>query len=170
MKMLFRSMAAAALLVGIGAAGLAPAYVMAPTDAAYVKECGSCHMAFSPELLPSASWTKIMGRLDAHFGDSAKSDAATEARITEYLVAHAADRARSDESRAIMASIHGEAPIRITEIPYVADLHRAVLDPMWGGQPRPKRLTECGVCHRKAEKGDYRSKIFSVTDEAFRPK
>jgi hypothetical protein len=112
-----------------------------------------------------------MGSLDKHFGDSAKSDPATEARITEYLVGHSADRASSDESRAIMASINGTPPMRITEVPYIADLHKAVLDPLWGGKPRPDRLTECGVCHGRAEKGDYRSsKTFSVTDESFRGK
>lgn len=170
MKIVVRSIAAGALVAGLAVAGLAPAYVLAPAEPAYVKECGACHMAFSPELLPAASWRKVMGRLDSHFGDSAKSDPATETRITEYLVAHSADRASSDESRAIVASVHGEAPMRITEVPYIAELHKAVLDPMWNGRPRPDRLTECGVCHRKAEKGDYRSKIFSVSDEAFRGK
>jgi hypothetical protein len=170
MKIRVRSMAAGALLLGMGAAGLTEAYVLVPREPDYVKECGTCHMAFSPELLPAASWRKVMGKLDSHFGDSAKSDPATEARITEYLVGNSADRARSDESRAIMASIHGEAPMRITEVPYIADLHTAVLDPLWNGQPRPKRLTECGVCHREASRGDYRSKIFSVNDQAFRGK
>ena len=55
-------------------------------------------------------------------------------------------------------------------MPYIRDLHKAVLDPLWQGKPRPDRLTECGVCHGRAEKGDYRSKSFSVTDEAFRGK
>jgi hypothetical protein len=168
MKLRIRSMAAAAFLVGAGATGLAPAYMLAPNDPAYVKECGSCHMAFSAELLPAASWRKVMSRLDSHFGDSASVDAATQSGITEYLVAHSADRATNDESRAIVASIRGEPPMRITEVPYIAELHNAVLDPIWKGEPRPKRLTECGVCHRKAERGDYKSKIFKVTDEEFR--
>ena len=170
MKTRFRSMAAGALLLGAGIAGMASAHVVVPRDADYLKECGTCHMAFSPELLPAASWRRVMGKLDSHFGDIAKADPATEGRIAEYLAANSADRASSDESRAIMASIRGEAPMRITEVPYIHDLHAAVLDPLWNGQPRPKRLTECSVCHREAAKGDYRSKIFSVNDHAFREK
>jgi hypothetical protein len=143
--------------------------VLAPTNETYVKECGSCHMPFSPQLLPAASWRKVMGHLDDHFGDSAKLDAATQSTITGYLVANSADRAGNDASRAIMASLRaGDAPERITKVPYIAGLHTAVLDPLWNGRPRPKTLTECGVCHNRAAEGNYSIKTFTVDDEAFR--
>lgn len=34
-------------------------------------ECGSCHIAFEPGLLPSESWVKMMAGLDKHFGADA---------------------------------------------------------------------------------------------------
>ena len=138
-------------------------------DSGYLKECGSCHMAYPPELLPARSWIKVLGSLQDHFGDSAQLDAATQQRIHDYLVAHAADNAQNEESFAIMRSLRpGETPSRITATPYIAGLHAAVLDPLWEGNPRPKTLAECGVCHHQAQAGNYVIRKFSVSDEAFR--
>jgi heterodisulfide reductase subunit B len=39
---------------------------------------------------------------------------------------------------------------------------------VWGGNPRPKTLTECSVCHLQAQVGNYTMRKFTVTDEAFR--
>lgn len=143
--------------------------VLVPADGAYVKECGTCHSAFSPELLPAASWRGLMQRLEDHFGDPARVDAATHRAITDYLVANAADRATNSQSRAIMRSLRpDEAPLRITQVPYIAVLHSTVLDPLWNGTPRPKTLTECAVCHTDAKIGDFKSRIFHVNDELFR--
>ena len=176
MRTTTHGLAALALAVaGIGGGLLgAPAfaasgYVPVPTDSTYIKECGACHSAFAPELLPAASWRRMMQRLEDHFGESAKLDAPTQRAITDYLAAHAADRASNDQSRAIMGSLHpNEAPLRITQVPYIAGLHAAVLDPVWNGTPRPKTLTECGVCHSHINSGDYKTKVFHVNDEMFR--
>jgi hypothetical protein len=139
-------------------------------DTAYLKECGSCHMAYPGELLPAQSWTRIVGSLDNHFGDSAQVDAATQQRIRDYLVAHAADKAQNEHSHAIMQSLHaGEIPSRITAVPYIAGVHAAVLLPAWGGKPRPKTLGECSVCHIQAQSGNFTERRFTVTDDAFQP-
>jgi len=139
------------------------------TDAAYLKECGSCHMAYPPQFLPARSWNRVMGSLQDHFGDSAQLDAATQQRIHDYLIANAADKAQNEHSFAIMHSLNAsEAPFRITATPYIAGLHAAVLDPAWRPNPRLKTLAECSVCHLRAQLGDYSMRKFTVTDEAFR--
>ena len=56
-----------------------------------LKECGACHMAFPPQLLPARSWKAIMLGLSDHFGENAELAEPTRAEITAYLVAHAAD-------------------------------------------------------------------------------
>jgi hypothetical protein len=138
-------------------------------DTGYLKECGSCHMAYPPELLPARSWNRVLGSLQDHFGDSAQLDAATRQRIHDYLVAHAADNTQNEHSFAILHSLRpNEAPLRITATPYIAGIHAAVLDPVWGGNPRPKTLAECGVCHLRVQSGDFTMRKFTVTDEAFR--
>ena len=139
------------------------------TDAAYQKECGSCHMAYPPELLPARSWNRVLGSLQDHFGDSAQLDAATQQRIRDYLVAHAAENAQNEHAFAIVHSLRAnETPLRITATPYIAGIHSAVLDPLWGGNPRPKTLAECGVCHLQVQNGNFTMRKFTVTDEAFR--
>jgi hypothetical protein len=159
----------AALVLLACAAGAARADVLISHNDLYVKECGACHTPFSPQLLPAASWRKLMSHLDDHFGDSAKLDAPTQQALTRYLESNAADNAQNSASRSIMQSIHpGQVPERITQVPYIADLHKAVLDPLWNGKPRPKTLTECSVCHTRANAGNFTSKSFTVNDEAFR--
>ena len=51
--------------------------VAAIANPVYKEECGSCHMAYPPGLLPARSWTKVMSGLDNHFGDNAELDAAS---------------------------------------------------------------------------------------------
>lgn len=146
----------------------APRKFPAVTNSAYLKECGACHMAFPPQLMPARSWRRVMGSLDAHFGDSAKLDSPMQIAITEYLADNAADGADNAESIAIMKSLrNGDTPERITKVPYIEGLHAAVLDPLWNGTPRPKTLAECSVCHYLAERGDFFERRFKVSDEAF---
>jgi len=38
----------------------------------YQQECGSCHFAYQPGLLPARSWSTIMQGLDQHFGENAE--------------------------------------------------------------------------------------------------
>ena len=44
---------------------------------AYVQECGSCHAAYPPGMLPARSWQRVMGGLDRHYGSDASLDAPT---------------------------------------------------------------------------------------------
>ncbi len=162
--------AALAVLAAVAGVVLAAPRNFPPiSDPAYLKECGSCHMAFPPQLLPARSWQRLMGTLDSHFGESARLDAAAQASITGYLVGNAADGAVNAESMAVMQSLAAtDAPERITKVPYIEGLHAAVLDPRWNGTPRPKTLAACPVCHYRAEAGDFFERRFKVSDEAFR--
>ena len=67
-----------------------------------MKECGSCHIAYSPQLLPARSWMRVMGNLADHFGESATVDAATQKRILDYLTAHSAESGSNEQSVQIM--------------------------------------------------------------------
>ena len=158
---------AAAVVCGVVVA--APRTFPLVTDAAYRKECGACHMAFPPQLLPERSWQRVMGSLDSHFGDSAKLDSSTQQKISAYLAGNSADRANNAESMQIMASLrNGDTPDRISKVPYIEGMHAAVLEPRWKGTPRPKTLAECSVCHFRADTGDFFERRFKVSDEEFR--
>lgn len=122
----------------------------------YAKECGSCHFAYQPGLLPARSWRRLMGNLAEHFGESAELAPEDTAAITEYLIANAADQSTYHRSRRIMRSLSvDDVPTRITEVAYIVGHHdelpvRAVRD-----NPQVKSLSHCAACHTQADKGSY---------------
>jgi hypothetical protein len=63
-------------------------------NATYGQECGSCHMAYQPGLLPALDWARIMGpdALADHYGDDASLSDALRGEIASYLVANSADQ------------------------------------------------------------------------------
>jgi hypothetical protein len=54
------------------------------THEATRQECGACHMAFQPGLLPAASWRQVMSGLAKHFGEDASLDAVKAAEIPGF--------------------------------------------------------------------------------------
>ena len=70
-----------------------------PLDPAYREECGSCHVAYPPKLLPQAGWRSTMASLDRHFGSDASVEPALARRLDAYLQAHAGrERGAGDEA------------------------------------------------------------------------
>lgn len=124
-------------------------------DALVKEECGSCHIAFAPSMLPASSWQRMMADLKNHFGDDATVDAATAARIGAYLTANAADaggRRYGDKLQRGVAA--DDAPLRITELPKWVREHRKV--PAWEWKHKDVRTrANCAACHADAERGYY---------------
>lgn len=125
------------------------------TDSLVKEECGSCHLAFSPAMLPASSWQRMMGELKNHFGDDASLDAATAKRITDYLVANAADTGGRRYGEKLMRGVSpASAPQRITELPKWVREHRKVPDWEWKHKDVRTRAN-CTACHTDAERGYY---------------
>ena len=61
-----------------------------PINATYRAECGDCHWAYHPSLLPRASWGGIMGGLGDHFGEDATLGTVEVTEIAAYLERFAA--------------------------------------------------------------------------------
>ncbi len=108
---------------------------------AYATECGACHLAYPPDLLPAASWTKLMASLDRHFGQNAELDDEGRATLERWLV----ERAGRDGGE--------RAPLRITERTWFRREHRKVQ----GAAARPQvgSLANCAACHPGAERWDF---------------
>ena len=77
--------------MGVGAASAGGMNVPKIDHAPTLKECGACHMVYSPQMLPQRSWEAMMSNLDNHFGDNAQLDEPTRADVLGYLLANAAD-------------------------------------------------------------------------------
>jgi len=137
--------------------------VASVADARYAKECGSCHMAYPPGLLPARSWQRIMGDLADHFGDNAELPREDVGAITGYLTKNAADRSRYRRSLKIAESLAGaEAPMRITQVPYIAGKHDEIPARLVAGNPKVRSLGNCVACHTRAEAGSFSEHEISI--------
>lgn len=145
-------LAVTALLLGRAQAG-DDDYYPPVLDKLTLEECGSCHLAFPPSMLPAASWTRMMGELENHFGDDASLDADTTAAISRYLVERAAD-ARGQGSKLLRGLRPGEAPLRITELPKWVREHREVPKTEWTKKDVGSKAN-CTACHVDAAKGYF---------------
>ena len=65
---------ALAVSVLLTAPAWADSYKGPTPPAVYTQECGSCHLAFPSNLLPKASWQRVMNGLDKHYGSDASLD------------------------------------------------------------------------------------------------
>jgi hypothetical protein len=143
-----------ALLLGRAQAG-GSHYFPPVADPLVKEECGSCHLAFAPSMLPASAWKKMMGDLKNHFGDDASVDPARAAQITDYLVNNAADAAGRRYGEKLLRGVSAtNPPLRITELPKWVKEHRKVPDWEWKHKEVRTRAN-CTACHADAEHGYY---------------
>ncbi len=123
---------------------------------ATLKECGECHMAFQPQLLPARSWRAIMKGLGDHFGEDASLDGGVAAEIQTYLEFNAAETSVHEEARKTVRSLRGRTPLRITEVPswlHEHDSHE--VNPSAWKRPDVGSKANCPACHKHAQRGYY---------------
>ncbi len=129
---------------------------VAPVEnALYQDECGSCHFAYQPGLLPMESWLKLMGSLEDHFSENAALDGATRQQLIGYLVANAAENSGTRRSAKILRSLGKEIPIRITDVPYIWRQHDEIPPRLIRTNAALRSLSNCAACHTRAETGSY---------------
>ena len=122
------------LLSGVAASANEFERVRPVTNDATRKECGECHMAFQPGLLPAGSWTRIMDGLADHFGEKASLPPGPAAEIRAYLTGD-------------------PALLRITEQRWWLREHRFRPE-VWLRKDVMSKAN-CEACHRDAALGLY---------------
>src|SRR5581483_2880909 len=116
----------------------------------YRSKCGSCHIAYPPQLLPADAWQRLMSQLDKHFGSEASIDTKTAREIETYLEANAARRVAG-----------GKPTLRISETRWFLREHNEVPARVWKS-PAVKSASNCAACHTKAEQGDFSERTLRV--------
>lgn len=124
-------------------------------DPVYQEECGACHMAYPPRLLPSASWRAIMSGLGDHFGDNAELSANLVARISEFLDGNASDHGDRMKYARLTRDTNGVVPVRISELPYFVEEHNEIPQRMVKDNPQVQSFSRCDACHKGAAKGQF---------------
>lgn len=113
----------------------------------YQQECASCHIAYPPGMLPAASWQRLMGGLNKHYGSDASLDVADARAIGAWLQANAGTYKRVKEEPPqdrITRSAWFERKHNPHEVPPEAWKRAAV------GSP-----ANCAACHANAEQGRF---------------
>jgi hypothetical protein len=121
---------------------------------AMLKECGACHIAYPPQMLPSRSWTKIMADLANHFGENAALPDAERTEIEAYLLAHAGDAPNSGGRRFMRGISADTTPLRITDTRFWKRGHGDVSTAAFTSA-KVKSKANCAACHGGAAQGQF---------------
>ena len=124
-------------------------------NAQWREECGSCHLAFHPSLLPGRSWVRIMSEQKQHVGSDLALDAPTTNALLTFLTSNSAEQRKTEPATKIELSIQaGATPLRITETPYWVKKHSHIAAADWQS-PMVKSRSNCTACHLDAEAGTF---------------
>lgn len=125
-----------------------------PLTPKYKQECAACHTAYPPGMLPAASWQRIMGSLNKHYGTDASLDEATVRELGGWLQANAGTYKRVSE----------EPPQdRITKSTWFLRKHneREIAPAVWK-RASVGNASNCVACHTNAAKGNFNERDIHI--------
>lgn len=120
--------------------------------ALYKKECGSCHIAYAPYLLPANAWEKMMGDLENHFGDDASLDEEDRVQILSFLSKNSLKH--FDTKFQVKSKTRDEGKIAISEYVFYQKAHRKISQDVFTSK-EIKSKANCQNCHKDAENGTF---------------
>jgi Dihaem cytochrome c/Prokaryotic cytochrome b561 len=132
-------------------------------DPAWKEECGACHIAFHPSLLPAASWAALMGGLDNHFGEDASLDPGKAKRIAAFLVSHSAETQDSLPAN-VFRRVNPERPMEITATRFWRRKHDSIPASAFSTK-RVGAKQNCGACHGDAATGMFAPQAIAIPVE-----
>ena len=133
-------------------ASLAPEFSVQKPYALYKKECGSCHIAYAPYLLPQKAWANLMGDLQNHFGDDASLDESEFRGISDFLNENSAEF-YDTKFKANLAEENADE-IAISKYKFYQKAHEHLPNALFKDE-RIKSKANCAACHAKAELGFF---------------
>ncbi len=114
-----------------------------PNNPKWKEECGSCHIAYPPQLLTAENWQRLMGGLNKHFGANAVLDAKDNKDILDFMQRNAGS-----------GNMHSASSLRIGDTSWFTREHHEVSNNTWSN-PLVKSRSNCTACHVNAERGDW---------------
>jgi cytochrome b len=138
------------------AATRAQARAQKPAPTPWAKECGGCHLAYVPALLPQRSWERMMREQAEHFGeDLSLSSAAAKALLDE---ARANARPSWAEWKLAASAPAAESPQRITELRFWRRAHHDLPESAFRA-PVSLGRHDCESCHLDAASGIFHPRM-----------
>ncbi|MDY6832722.1 MAG: diheme cytochrome c [Thermodesulfobacteriota bacterium] len=120
----------------------------------YLETCGACHFAYQPELLPAASWEKILSGLNDHFGEAVALEEDVRQAVGAYLRSHSAETSSAEIAGKIMDSLEGQIPTRITDVFFIQKKHHGIPGDVFK-RASVGTFSNCAACHTTAAGGVY---------------
>lgn len=128
----------------------------------YRKECGACHWAFHPSLLPAASWRAILAGLPNHFGEDASLDPAALSEFETWLVANASETWDTEAANRFR-NVDAQQPLRVTKTPYWMRKHAEIPVAVFQ-RKRIGSAVNCIACHKDAEAGRFDDHAIAIPE------
>lgn len=115
----------------------------APDNPKWKDECGSCHIAYPPQLLVAGDWQKLIEGLGKHFDVNAVLNPEDSKEILDVLQRSAGKGGK-----------FSAASLRVSDTPWFVREHRKISGNIWIN-PAVKSRSNCVACHINAERGDW---------------
>lgn len=129
----------------------------------YAKECGACHEAFHPSLLPAASWRSMMAQLSDHFGEDASLADAQAGAISDWLAANAAETFDTKAGN-VFRRVNSTEPLRITQTRFWLHKHEDISKDVFARKAVGSKL-RCAACHQDAAAGLFSGMAIRIPKE-----
>ncbi len=129
-------------------------------NAVWASECGDCHIAYHPSLLPRSAWRQMMAGLDEHFGEDASLDDETKAEIAAFLSDYASE-AWDSEAANELRKTDAQKPFQITASPYWKQRHDGIAPEIFKRKAISSK-GNCLACHKDAASGRFDDKEISI--------
>jgi mono/diheme cytochrome c family protein len=124
-------------------------------NALYIEECGACHLAYPPPLLPTKTWQGIMASLEDHFGDNAEMDEETTAHLDSYHERLVLQKGAPTLMSQMLRDLPDDPPLRVTEFPSFLRAHEVIAQQLDIEEFAEGFLSPCADCHREAADGIF---------------
>jgi hypothetical protein len=134
-----------------------------PPNPTHQQECGACHYALNPSLLPAASWAALMASLGEHFGENASLDDPTSRQLAAWLVDNAAETFDTESANRFRA-VAPEDPYRVSSTPYWVRKHASIPPEVFRRRSVQSKVN-CYACHRDAASGRFDDQAIAIPEE-----
>jgi hypothetical protein len=125
-------------------------------------ECGACHWAYHPSLLPRSSWAALLADLANHFGEDASLPAEETRTIASFYDRYAAEAWDTEAARRF-AMVSPSEPLRITATPYWTAKHANIAPETFAAAPVGSG-SNCIACHRDADSGRFDDQAIAIPE------
>jgi len=129
--------------------------IILPMNDKWQSECGDCHLAYHPSLLPARSWHTMLQNQHDHFGDDLDLDEESINELVLFALENSAEKLLIEPSwRILTTTPNDQAPLRITETVYWKSKHDRIEQRFWDDE-KVENKGNCAACHFDAKAGTY---------------